>query len=293
MMRTTWLSTAARRGLLPSLRIRQFSAPLCRVQFCANVKFGDDAKFGDAVGLVDAAKLVAKEYAELELDSIENQVGLGVRVRQHVNPFKASLTAPMVPPAWETEFADPTLPLHVDIGCGSGRLLLVLAKRRMGSSNFLGIDIRDKLLQRSRIWAEELNLTNIHFMVSNATLALNAILLKYPGPVKLVTILCPDPHFKKRHQKRRIVQKSLVDALEKHLPTGGQIFLQSDVEEVAKDMRDQFDENVNFSRVHPPGSNMCDSEGWLLENHLGVATEREIHAVANGGSIFRMLFQRV
>lgn len=74
MMRTTWLSTAARRGLLPSLRIRQFSAPLCRVQFCANVKFGDDAKFGDAVGLVDAAKLVAKEYAELELDSIENQV---------------------------------------------------------------------------------------------------------------------------------------------------------------------------------------------------------------------------
>lgn len=204
-----------------------------------------------------------------------------------------SLQAPMVPPAWETEFADPTLPLHVDIGCGSGRLLLVLAKRRMGSSNFLGIDIRDKLLQRSRIWAEELNLTNIHFMVSNATLALNAILLKYPGPVKLVTILCPDPHFKKRHQKRRIVQKSLVDALEKHLPTGGQIFLQSDVEEVAKDMRDQFDENVNFSRVHPPGSNMCDSEGWLLENHLGVATEREIHAVANGGSIFRMLFQRV
>lgn len=29
-----------------------------------------------------------------------------------------SLQAPMVPPAWETEFADPTLPLHVDIGCG-------------------------------------------------------------------------------------------------------------------------------------------------------------------------------
>jgi len=84
-----------------------------------------------------------------------------VRVRQHVNPFKASLMVPTVPPAWETEFEDPTLPLHVDIGCGSGRLLMVLAKRSLGSSNFLGIDIRDKLLERSTIWAEELNLTNM------------------------------------------------------------------------------------------------------------------------------------
>jgi len=26
--------------------------------------------------------------------------------------------APTVPPVWENEFADPVLPLHVDIGCG-------------------------------------------------------------------------------------------------------------------------------------------------------------------------------
>jgi len=130
-------------------------------------------------------------------------------------------------------------------------------------------------------------------MVANATLALDAILLKYPGPLRLVSILCPDPHFKQKHRKRRIVQKSLVEALEKRLPIGGQVFLQSDVEEVAKDMRDQFDENANFARVHLPGSVMCNSEGWLLESPLPVATEREIHAVANGGCIFRLLFQRV
>lgn len=277
MMRTAWLGSAARRSLLPSLPVHQFAAPTRWVQCCADVH---------------AKKLVDQEYAELALNSITHQVG-GVRVRQHVNPFKASLTAPTVPPAWESEFADLTLPLHVDIGCGSGRLLMVLAKRSVGSCNFLGIDIRDKLLQRSTIWAEELNLTNIHFKVANATLALDAILMRYPGPLRLVSILCPDPHFKQRHRKRRIVQKSLVDALEKHLPTGGQIFLQSDVEEVATDMRDQFDENVNFTRVYPPGSAMCDSDGWLLENPLGVATEREIHALANGGTIFRLLFQRV
>lgn len=33
-----------------------------------------------------------------------------------------------------------------DMLAGSGRLLMVLAKRSLGSSNFLGIDIRDKVL---------------------------------------------------------------------------------------------------------------------------------------------------
>ncbi|XP_024403508.1 uncharacterized protein [Physcomitrium patens] len=275
MMRGVWLGSATRQSLFPSLPLYQFPAPPCRVQCCA---------------AVDAKKLVDLEYAELELNDI--QVG-GVRVRQHANPFRATFTTPIVPPTWETEFADPTLPLHVDIGCASGRLLMLLAKRNVGSCNYLGIDIREKLLQRSTKWAQELGLTNIHYMVANATLSLDAILMKYPGPLRLISILCPDPHFKQKHRKRRIVQKTLLEALEKHLPPDGQVFVQSDIEEVAEDMRDQFDENVKFTRVHPCGSDMCDSEGWLLESPLGIATEREIHAVANGGRIFRQLFQHV
>lgn len=34
---------------------------------------------------------------------------------------------------------------------------------------------------------------------------------------------CPDPHFKKRHHKRRVVQKSLVDSVVKNLSLGGQV----------------------------------------------------------------------
>jgi hypothetical protein len=74
----------------------------------------------------------------------------------------------------------------------------------------------------------------------------------------------------------------------------GQIFLQSDVREVAVDMRDQFDVNTTvFTRVHTKNSADCDQEGWLLENPLGVATEREIHALAQGGRLYRLLFRRL
>lgn len=38
-----------------------------------------------------------------------------------------------------------------------------------------------------------------------------------------VSLQCPDPHFKKRHHKRRVVQKPLVDSILKNLSPGGQV----------------------------------------------------------------------
>ena len=43
---------------------------------------------------------------------------------------------------------------------------------------------------------------------------------------------CPDPHFKKRHHKRRVVQKPLVDSIVNNLMPGGQVlFLISPTEQ--------------------------------------------------------------
>jgi tRNA G46 methylase TrmB len=47
-----------------------------------------------------------------------------------------------------------------------------------------------------------------------------------------VMIQFPDPHFKKKHRKRRIFQPDLVKAICDLLPPGGQLFLQSDVKMV-------------------------------------------------------------
>lgn len=52
------------------------------------------------------------------------------------------------------------------------------------------------------------------------------------GELALVSIQFPDPHFKKRHHKRRIVQPELVEAICRRLRPGGRVFMQSDVEEV-------------------------------------------------------------
>lgn len=43
----------------------------------------------------------------------------------------------------------------------------------------------------------------------------------------------PDPHFKRKHRKRRVVQEQLVRELAQLLRPGGRVFVQSDVEEVS------------------------------------------------------------
>ena len=56
-----------------------------------------------------------------------------------------------------------------------------------------------------------------------------------------MAIQFPDPHFKKRHHKRRVVQPALVRAVAEGLRPGARVFLQSDVREVSEDMREKFE----------------------------------------------------
>ncbi|KAG6750861.1 hypothetical protein POTOM_045376 [Populus tomentosa] len=274
----------------------------------------------DSVGAkeIRSPDLVALEYADLNLsDKISGELG-HVRIRQHVNPLSSSFSVPAQVPDWKEVFRDPTLPLMVDIGSGpaeagcillasflpsflslystsgSGRFLIWLAKRNPDSGNYLGLEIRQKLVKRAEFWVKELALTNIHFLFANATISFRQLVLSYPGPLMLVSILCPDPHFKKRHHKRRVVQKTLVDNIISHLVPGGKVFLQSDVLDVAVHMRSQFDgESEALQHIDELDRRVpCDSDGWLLDNPLGIRSDREIHAEFEGAKIYRRLYQK-
>ncbi|KNA08566.1 hypothetical protein SOVF_161140 isoform A [Spinacia oleracea] len=244
-----------------------------------------------AADVIRSPNLVALEYADLNLPLICEEVG-NIRVRQHVNPLSSTLSVPAEVPDWNDVFRDSSLPLIVDIGCGSGRFLLWLAKRNFGS-NYLGLEIRKKLVTRANFWAKELNLLNSHFMFANATISFQQLASSYPGPLVLVSVLCPDPHFKKRHHKRRVLQKPLVDSIVDNLASGGQVFVQSDVHEVAVDMRNQFDIVSDMLHIDTVDPNFgCDPDGWLVSNPMGIRTEREVHAELEGAKMYRRMYQK-
>ncbi|KAF8025947.1 hypothetical protein BT93_F2700 [Corymbia citriodora subsp. variegata] len=206
----------------PFLRIAKLTSAACAHRLRC---YGSSTAFQlqqqeEGKNQVRSPDLVALEYADLNLPhKLSEELG-HVRIRQHVNPLSSSFSMPAQAPNWEEVLEDPTLPLMVDIGCGSGRFLMWLAKANP-TGNYLGLEIRQKLAKRAQCWVKELGLKNIHFLFANATVSFKHIISTYPGPLVLVSILCPDPHFKKKYHKRRVVQKPLVDSILDSLAPGG------------------------------------------------------------------------
>jgi len=223
------------------------------------------------------ACLTGREDAFAELGDLTTLYeGLATHVRQHVNPLSDRLQVPTEAPQWDKVFDDPTLPLQVDVGSGSGRFVLIRAQRMVGGSlddgakidspddgrntkalgysshgharaNVLGLEIREKLVTRAQAWAERLGLRNCGFIFTNATVSWKSLLQSYPGPVDFVSMQFPDPHFKQRHHKRRHVQPQLVKEVVESLAPGVRIFLQGDVPEAVRWMRDMFERHAEGS----------------------------------------------
>lgn len=204
-----------------------------------------------------------------------------VRVRQHVNPLSSKYQQSFSLPDWSQIYSNLSLPLHLDIGCARGRFLLEMAPQHP-DINFLGIEIREPLVIEANQLRDEENLTNLHYLFANINNSLDDILNSLPADkIDLVMVQFPDPWFKKKHHKRRVIQPETVEVLAKFLKSGTRIFLQSDIKEVAEEMCDRFLDNVHFQPLT--------SEIWLIENPIGTMTEREIATLNKGEPVYRTM----
>lgn len=207
-----------------------------------------------------------------------------VRVRQHVNPLSKKYQTPVSPLNWEEVYAQPNRSLHLDIGCARGEFLLSMATVQP-NWNFLGLEIREPLVIQANTKVSELGLRNLHYLFCNVSNSLKPLLESLErGTLQRVTIQFPDPWFKKRQMKRRMVQPELVDTLATYLIEGGEVLLQSDVEAVAVEMCDRFEEHPAFQKQG--------TDTWLATNPLPVPTEREVSTLSRGEPVYRALFVR-
>ena len=206
-----------------------------------------------------------------------------IKVRQHVNPLSIIYQESLIPPNWAAVYADLSAPIHLDIGCAWGRFLLQLAQHDR-AWNYLGIEIREALVIHAQQKRDELGSTNLDYVFGNINTSLATLLASLPpGKLQRVSIQYPDPCFKNRHAKRRIVQPELVTDLARYLPSGGEVFLQSDLEWVAQEMCDRFSEHPAFERTQAD---------WLEPNPLGVPTEPEVATLSKGLPVYRAIYQR-
>lgn len=194
---------------------------------------------------------------------------------------------------WNAIYSDIARPLVVDIGSGNGLFLFKMARRRK-DMNYLGLEINQKLVRRCVDTVHQSGIRNGYFLATNATSTFRSIVSSYPGKLVLVSIQCPNPDFSKPEHRWRMVQRSLVEAIEDLLTSDGKVFLQSDIEAVALRMEEQF---ILYGKgklkvVNDQEDTAIGRGEWLKENPFGVRSDWEEHVIKRGDSMYRLMLSK-
>lgn len=195
------------------------------------------------------------------------------RIRQHVNPltFRGEVEVPV----WEEVFARLDLPREVDVGCAHGDFLLRRASERP-DLNLVGLEIRKPMAERVRRKIERAGLGNAAVVVCNANTAWRSLF--GPSSLQAVYVHFPDPWFKKKHRKRRIMTPAFVEDIARTLAPGGLLRFMTDHGEYAEEVVDLLARAVAFEEVPDP-------EGLP-------ATHREEWHAGRGDAIHRAAWRR-
>ena len=137
---------------------------------------------------------------------------------------------------WSAIFGN-SRPLALEIGCGIGHFVLEQA-RKQPHINFLAIDIYNKGCLKTCIKIDEAGVQNVRVMRVEARWLMEKGLL--PESLAAVYINCPDPWPKKRHRRRRLVNRDFLAALAHYLIPGGDLFFSTDFDNYAEDVAAQI-----------------------------------------------------
>ncbi len=206
-------------------------------------------------------------------------------MRQHVNPLSSNFDQIERIPSLSEMFVDSKLNLHLDIGCAAGEFLFDLALVNT-SWNYLGIEIREKLVKNAKLKVSEKEIKNLYFLFGNANNILNdvhsEIIIKN---LKSISFNFPDPWFKKRHYKRRVIQTEFINTLSNSLQKGSLIFIKTDIKDLFDYMDSTISNNFYFKTLDIKDFNYSE-----CFNPKKVQTNREKYVIDNQHEIFERIY---
>jgi tRNA (guanine-N7-)-methyltransferase len=176
-------------------------------------------------------------------------------------------------------------PFEIEIGPGRGGFLFERAAARP-DVRILGLEIRlkwasvvDERLKKRGLGARA------RVIAADAKEALARLLPD--ASVAAVFLHFPDPWWKKRHAKRLVMSDPLLTHIARLLADGGDLFVQTDVEERAAMYEQQLREHPDLEPAgDEPGSPV------LAENPYDARSPREHRAIEDGLPIHRLRFRR-
>jgi tRNA (guanine-N7-)-methyltransferase len=171
-------------------------------------------------------------------------------------------------------------PLHCEIGAGRGHFALDTA--RAGEVGLVAIEQRRSDCDALREKRDRLRLGNLEIIQGDARLLVPRLFAD--GSVEAFHIHCPDPWWKGRHHRRRLIAEDFGIILWRLLEPGGTIDLRTDVREYARAIVETFEDILGFENPFGPGQERP-VEGLVLST-------RERRYAISGQPVYRYLFRR-
>lgn len=141
-------------------------------------------------------------------------------------------------------------PRVLEIGMGDGEVLLAMAAQHP-DQDFLGVEVHEPGIGHCLLGVDKAGLQNVRLIREDAILVLQDWL---PGDsLDRVNLFFPDPWPKKRHHKRRIVQRGFLELLARCLRSGGLLHMATDWAPYAEHMEETLAGSADFEPLEGAG----------------------------------------
>ena len=202
------------------------------------------------------------------------------KIRQHVNPLKSDLlTIAEVP-----RIAAPAGRfLEVEL-CSAEALFLIERARAVADAELVGVEIRREMVVRADRLCAEAGVAGVRNVFANMSVDLPRLFA--PRSVRRFHINFPDPWFKSRQHKRRVVSPALVQHLALALEPGGEVSVMTDIFDLAMEAMAELegDPAQRFVNVQAPWS-------FWPRNPWGARSRRERQCELESTRIWRLLYR--
>lgn len=174
-------------------------------------------------------------------------------------------------------------PRILEIGFGNGTSLSEMAANNPGQ-DYIGIEVHRPGVGNLLLQIEKLELTNLRVINDDGVDVLKQMIAD--ESLDAVYLFFADPWHKKRHHKRRIVQKEFVQLLRKKLKVGGLFHMATDWEHYAQHMMHVMNEAEGFE-------NTAGKDQYLPRPEYRPLTKFEQRGQRLGHGVWDLIFKKV
>jgi tRNA (guanine-N7-)-methyltransferase len=210
-----------------------------------------------------------------------------MRIRQHVNPLKSDLLDIADVPRVEAPAGSA---LEVELGAAEAHFLIDRA-RNDAASTFVGVEIRRELVEAVNAACAAAGPANVRSVFANMSVDMGRLFAD--ASVRRFFLNFPDPWFKSRQHKRRVIGPGLMVEIGRALAPGGELYVQTDIFALALDAMAALEGLSEVSQVSDAGfANAAGAWTFLRESPYDAKSRRERQCESEGVRVWRLLYRR-